>query len=73
MSDATGLERLLHTDDEDPGCGAAIGRLHVFVDITAGGGDAAARQPDVAAHLAACPACARDFQGLLAAVGCDPA
>jgi hypothetical protein len=68
-----GLERLLYTDPADPGCDAAIARLHVFVDVVADGGDAAAALPDVAAHLASCPACARDFQGLLAAVGCEPA
>jgi hypothetical protein len=72
VSEAGGLERLLHTDDADPGCEAAIARLHVFVDITAVGGDAAAALPGVAVHLATGPACAQDFQGLRAAVGCDP-
>ncbi|HTI35236.1 MAG TPA: hypothetical protein VL422_16285 [Miltoncostaea sp.] len=65
------LNTLLWTHDGDPGCATALERLHLFADLTAAGADAAAAHPDVATHLTACPACARDFQGLLAAIGCD--
>ena len=59
------LDRILWTHDGDPGCATALERIHVFADLTAAGGAAAAAHPDVAAHLACCPACARDFQGAL--------
>ena len=39
--------------------------LHIYVDLTVTGEDAAERYPGVAAHLAACGPCAEDFTGLL--------
>ena len=68
MSEFQALERFLRTDPRDVGCDEAMAILHVYVDVVALGGDAAARYPGVAAHLAACGPCEGDFAGLLAAV-----
>jgi hypothetical protein len=68
MSDLEKLERFLRTDPRDVGCDEAMAVLHVYVDLTATGGDAAGRYPGVAAHLAACGPCGEDFAGLLLAV-----
>lgn len=68
MSDMERLERFLQADPRDVGCDEAMAVLHVYVDLVAGGGDAAGRYPGVAAHLAACGPCNEDFNGLLLAV-----
>ena len=68
MSDLEKLERFLRTDPRDVGCDEAMAVLHVYVDLTAAGVDAAGRYPGVAAHLAACGPCSEDFAGLLLAV-----
>lgn len=62
------LERFLATDPADVGCEEAMEVLHVYVDLTADGRDAAVAYPGVAAHLAVCGPCGEDFEGLLAAV-----
>ncbi len=62
------LERFLTTDPADVGCQEAMEVLHVYVDLVAGGQDAAHAYPGVAAHLAVCGPCGADFDGLLAAV-----
>jgi hypothetical protein len=62
------LDRFLRTDPRDVGCGDAMALLHVYADLVAGGADAAARFPGVAAHLAACGPCGEDFAGLLAVI-----
>ena len=67
MSDLERLERFLRTDPRDAGCEEAMAVLHIYVDLTLAGGDAAERYPGVAAHLLACGPCAEDFAGLLAA------
>lgn len=67
MSDLGRLERFLRTDPRDVGCHEAMAVLHIYVDLTVTGGDAAERYPGVAAHLLACGPCAEDFTGLLAA------
>ena len=68
MSDLGRLERFLETDPRDVGCEEAMAVLHIYVDLTATGGDAAGRYPGVAAHLQACGPCGEDFTGLLLAV-----
>jgi hypothetical protein len=68
MSEWTALDRFLQTDPRDVGCEQAMEILHVYVEMVAAGGDAEARFPGVAAHLAACGPCNEDFRGLLAAV-----
>ena len=45
--------------------------LHIYVDLAAAGQDPAERCPGVAAHFAACGACAEDFAGLLMAAASD--
>ena len=68
MRELEKLERFLRTDPRDVGCDEAMAVLHIYVDLTVAGGDAAGRYPGVAAHLAACGPCAEDFAGLLQAV-----
>jgi hypothetical protein len=68
MSDLDRLAGFLRTDPRDVGCAEATAVLHIYVDLTAAGADAAERYPGVAAHLAACGPCGEDFAGLLLAV-----
>jgi hypothetical protein len=68
MSDSGALEKFLRTDPRDVGCDQAMAVLHIYVDLTAAGDDAASRYPGVAAHLLACGPCGEDFAGLLLAV-----
>jgi hypothetical protein len=71
MSDQDRLNRFLSTDPRDVGCDEAMAVLHIYVDLTADGGNAAERYPGVAAHLLACGPCGEDFAGLMAAVADD--
>ena len=71
MSELGRLERFLRTDPRDVGCDEARAVLHVYVDLTVTGGNAAECYPGVAAHLAACGPCSEDFTGLLMAVASD--
>jgi hypothetical protein len=71
MSDLERLNQFLSTDPRDVGCDEAMAVLHIYVDLTVDGGDAAERYPGVAAHLLACGPCGEDFAGLLAAVAGD--
>ena len=68
MSDLDRLAQFLRTDPRDVGCAEAMAVLHIYVDLTAAGADAAERYPGVAAHLASCGPCGEDFAGLLLAV-----
>ena len=68
MSELDRLDRFLRTDPRDVGCEEAMAVLHIYVDLTVAGGDAAESYPGVAAHLLACGPCGEDFTGLLAAV-----
>jgi hypothetical protein len=61
------LERFLATDPRDVGCDEAMAVMHLYAELLAAGVDAAEQYPGVAAHLAACEACAEDVDGLLAA------
>ena len=67
MTGERAVQRLLATDPRDVGCAETFEHLDVFVELTLAHADAAARHPGVAVHLGTCPACAQDFQGLLAA------
>ncbi|TDW79458.1 hypothetical protein EV137_7199 [Kribbella pratensis] len=62
------IERFLATDPRDVGCDEAMAVMHLYAELLAAGVDAAQHYPGVAAHLAACEACAEDVDGLLAAV-----
>jgi hypothetical protein len=68
MSELERLDRFLRTDPRDVGCEEAMAVLHIYVDLTVAGGDAAGFYPGVAAHLLACGPCGEDFTGLLTAV-----
>jgi hypothetical protein len=68
MSELERLDRFLRTDPRDVGCDEAMAVLHIYVELTVTGEEAAERYPGVAAHLAACGPCDEDFTGLLAAV-----
>ena len=68
MVDRDRLDRFLTTDPRDGGCEEAMELLHVYVDLAAGGHEAARAYPGIAVHLAACGPCGEDFEGLLAAV-----
>ena len=63
-----GFERFLATDPNDVGCDEAMAALHLYAELLAAGVDAAEHYPGLAAHLAACEACAEDADGLLTAV-----
>jgi anti-sigma factor RsiW len=65
------VERFLATDPRDVGCDEAMAVMHLYAELLAAGVDAAEQYPGVAAHLAACDACAEDVEGLLAAVQDD--
>ncbi len=71
MRELESLQRFLRTDPRDVGCDEAMAVLHIYVDLTATGGDAAGRYPGVTAHLTACGPCGEDFTGLLLAVTSD--
>jgi hypothetical protein len=62
------FEEFLETDPLDVGCDAAMGVMHVYVELLATGVDPIVEYPGMAAHLAACEPCAEDVRGLLAAV-----
>ena len=71
MSERERLERFLRTDPRDVGCDEAMAVLHIYADLAATGENPAERYPGVAAHFAACGACAEDFAGLLMAAASD--
>lgn len=72
MSDWSELDAFLETDPADVGCDEAMRILHVYVELVAGGEDAAARYPGVASHLRQCGPCSEDFHGLLSLVTDPP-
>jgi len=61
------FERLLGTDDSDPGCEAVFAVMDQYVDAVIQGDDVALKYPGVLAHLRNCSACREDTEGLLAA------
>jgi hypothetical protein len=62
------LKHLLATQARDPGCEAGFELLDQYIDAVLRNEDAAARFPEVAAHLSQCDACREDTEGLLAAL-----
>jgi hypothetical protein len=47
-------------------CEACFEHLDRYVDVTLAGGDPELAVPGMRAHLTGCPACAEDFESLLA-------
>jgi hypothetical protein len=60
--------RLLGNAGEDAGCEGALARLAEYVEGEFTGHDMTRILPTIAEHLRNCPACAEDYQGLLALV-----
>jgi predicted anti-sigma-YlaC factor YlaD len=61
------LDELLRAQDGDAGCTAGEAILDVFVDLQLAGEDPARVYPGTAIHLADCPGCRADYEGLLEA------
>ena len=59
------LRRVLGPAGDDAGCERTLEVLDEYVEHLLAGRSAAARYPDVATHLAACPDCAEDRQVLM--------
>ena len=68
MDGRSELDNFLQTDPRDVGCAEATEMLHIYAELSAGGGPAEQRYPGMAAHLRACGPCGEDFEGLLAAL-----
>jgi quinol monooxygenase YgiN len=66
VSGISNIQRFLHTDPADVGCQHALALLHLYAERELDDRDAADHYPGIAAHLAACGACAEDLRGLLA-------
>ena len=65
-------ERLLGSKSRDPGCEACFEVLDEYAEAVLRGGDVTRLYPEVIAHLAGCPACREDTEGLLAALRLQP-
>ena len=66
MSERDPLTRLLGTTGQDSGCDAGMAVIAEYVELELVGRDAEHLFPDLAAHLRNCPACAEDYEGLVA-------
>lgn len=62
------LERLLRTNDRDPGCDGAFEVLDQYVEALRRGVDVRLRYADFLTHIRNCAACREDTEGLLAAL-----
>jgi anti-sigma factor RsiW len=65
------LDRLLGPGASEVGCDECFDQLDRYVELEIAGGDAAAVMPELAAHLAGCPACREEHESLRALVGGD--
>jgi len=73
LSDRDALARLLGAPGADAGCERGMSVIAEYVELEVDGRDADGRFPALAAHLRNCPACAEDYEGLVALVrGRDP-
>ena len=68
MNEREPLTRLLGTAGQDSGCEEGMAVLAEYVELELAGRDAETLFPSLAAHLRNCPACAEDYEGLLALV-----
>ena len=66
MNDRDLVTRLLGTPGEDPGCDGSFALLAGYVDGELEGRKVRELFPSVAEHLRNCPACAEDYEGLVA-------
>ena len=58
------VERLLGPAAAEVSCDECFERIDAYVDRELQHGDAAARMPELAAHLRGCPACAEEHASL---------
>jgi hypothetical protein len=70
---ARDIDELLAADPRDPGCEATLEVFDLYVEADLAGRDPARRFPGAAAHLRSCPACRKDYDGLIAVVEAFPA
>ena len=68
MTERDPLTRLLGTADTDAGCDGGMAVLAEYVEGQLEGRDVRHLFPTLAEHLRNCPACAEDYEGLLALV-----
>ena len=62
------LTRLLGTPGVDAGCEDGMAVLAEYVEVEFAGGYPEELFPGLATHLRNCPACAEDYQGLVALI-----
>jgi hypothetical protein len=62
------LTWLLGAPGEDPGCEGGMAVLAEYVEVELAGQNPDALFPGLATHLRNCPACAEDYEGLVALV-----
>jgi hypothetical protein len=62
------LTGLLGTPGVDAGCNGGLAVIAEYVELELDGRDARELFPGLAAHLRNCPACAEDYEGLVALV-----
>ena len=65
MTQRMTIAELLRADPNDIGCEQGFALIGEYVDLEVAGADAAARFPGLAVHLATCPACRLDHDGIL--------
>jgi predicted anti-sigma-YlaC factor YlaD len=66
MSERDQRTRLLGTPGKDAGCEGALALLAEYVEGELAGRNVRKLLPAVAEHLHNCPACAEDYEGLVA-------
>jgi predicted anti-sigma-YlaC factor YlaD len=66
MSERDPLTRLLGTPGADAGCEGALALLAEYVEGELEGRNVRERLPALDEHLRNCPACAEDYEGLVA-------
>ena len=67
MTDWAAFDAFLRTDPDDAGCARTFDLMHAYAELTLTAAGPELRFPGIAAHLRACPPCAQDLAGLLAA------
>ena len=60
--------RLLGQGPRDQGCEAGMAVVEEFVEAVLRGEEVERRFPEIVAHMAGCPACREDIEGLIAAL-----
>jgi hypothetical protein len=68
MNERDSLTGLLGTAGKDSGCERGMAVLAEYVEVELSGRKAEDVFPSLAAHLSNCPACAEDYEGLVALV-----